>query len=182
MRRLSTICAFALCLPAAAPAQVGTRAAMPAGMQTAAPGASRESCDDQRRRNRQRNWGFGRVVGTVTGEVGSQLSSAANRLARILPAAEFLVEAIATLLDCDEQQQAASATEQAMQGGVGTSVTWTSETRSGVSGSSTVTAANQGANGGQCLTVTDIVIVDGEETRAPKQMCRTPPSTRYVRV
>jgi hypothetical protein len=32
------------------------------------------------------------------------------------------------------------------------------------------------------MTVTDVVIVDGEETRADKQMCRRPPSNRYVRV
>jgi hypothetical protein len=32
------------------------------------------------------------------------------------------------------------------------------------------------------MTVTDVVIVDGEETTAPKQMCRRPPSNRYVRV
>ena len=33
-----------------------------------------------------------------------------------------------------------------------------------------------------CLTVTDVIIVDGEETRAPKRMCRRPPTNRYVRV
>jgi hypothetical protein len=50
-----------------------------------------------------------------------------------------------------------------------------------VSGSSTVTAQEQSGDGA-CMTVTDIVIVDGQETRAPKRMCRRPPSTRYVRV
>ena len=35
---------------------------------------------------------------------------------------------------------------------------------------------------GDCMTVTDVVIVDGQETRAPKRMCRRPPSNRYVRV
>ena len=65
-----------------------------------------------------------------------------------------------------------------MRGGdVGSTSTWTSETRANVTGSSTVTAVE-----GECMTVTDVVIVDGEETRAPKQMCRRPPSNRYVRV
>jgi hypothetical protein len=32
------------------------------------------------------------------------------------------------------------------------------------------------------MTVTDVIIVDGSETRAPKRMCRRPPQNRYVRV
>ncbi|HMG47862.1 MAG TPA: hypothetical protein VK614_10420 [Allosphingosinicella sp.] len=51
-----------------------------------------------------------------------------------------------------------------------------------MTGSSTVTAAAQSADGGDCLTVTDVVIVDGDETRAPKHMCRRPPANPYVRV
>jgi hypothetical protein len=70
-----------------------------------------------------------------------------------------------------------------VRGDVGTTATWTSETRANVSGSSTVTAAEPAAgDGDQCLTVTDVVIIDGEETRAPKRMCRRPPANRYVRV
>jgi hypothetical protein len=53
----------------------------------------------------------------------------------------------------------------------------------GVTGSSTVTAAATPlADGNPCMTVTDIVIIDGQETRAPKRMCRQPPSNRFVRV
>jgi hypothetical protein len=94
-----------------------------------------------------------------------------------LPMTDMLSDAIVNLLDCREQQKAAAATDEAIRGGVGTTVNWTSESRQGVTGSSTVTAAQ-----GDCMTVTDVVIVDGEETRAPKQMCRRPPSNRYVRV
>jgi hypothetical protein len=54
-----------------------------------------------------------------------------------------------------------------------------SDTRARVSGSSVVTARDRG---GACVTVTDIVIIDGEETRAPKRMCRRPPSNRFVRI
>ena len=109
----------------------------------------------------------------------------AGALSSVLPVGELLGEAIAGLLDCREQQQAAGATEAVVRSDarVGTTATWTSETRANVSGSSTLTAAEPAASdGGQCVTVTDIVIIDGEETQAPKRMCRRPPSNRYVRV
>ena len=104
-------------------------------------------------------------------------------LSHIVPVGALIGEAIASLLDCDEQEKAAAATERVVErGSVGTSESWTSETRPGVTGSSTVTAVQTTPAGEQCLTVTDIVIVDGEETRAPKRMCRRPPTNRYVRV
>ena len=99
-----------------------------------------------------------------------------------MPAGALLGDAIAGLLDCDEQRKAATATEEAVRGGVGTTTTWASETRPGVTGSSTVTAAAPSAGDDPCLTVTDVVIIDGQETRAPKRMCRRPPTNRYVRV
>ncbi len=90
--------------------------------------------------------------------------------------------ALERMLNCDEQRQAAEATERAIAAPAGTAVSWTSESRPGVSGSSTVTAVETAAaDGSQCLTVTDVIIVDGTESRAPKRMCRVPPSTRYVR-
>jgi surface antigen len=98
--------------------------------------------------------------------------------AAALPFTAMLSDAIMNMLDCREQEKAAQATDQAVQRGeVGATAEWESESRPGVTGSSTVTAVE-----GDCMTVTDIVIVDGEETRAPKQMCRRPPSNRYVRV
>jgi surface antigen len=101
----------------------------------------------------------------------------------VLPMSSMLGDAIMNMLDCHEQEQAATATETAVRGGnVGDSATWQSESRPGVTGTSTVTAVNNNSPDGQCMTVTDVVIVDGEETRAPKQMCRRPPSNRYVRV
>ena len=91
--------------------------------------------------------------------------------------------ALERMLNCDEQRQAAEATERAIAAPAGTAISWTSESRSGVSGSSTVTAVETAAaDGSQCLTVTDVVIVDGAESRAPKRMCKVPPSTRYVRL
>ena len=35
-------------------------------------------------------------------------------------------------------------------------------------------------NGLQCITVSDVIIVSGEETRADKRMCRRPPAARYA--
>ena len=91
--------------------------------------------------------------------------------------------ALERMLNCDEQRQAAEATERAIAAPAGTAVGWASESRPGVSGSSTVTAVEAAAaDGSQCLTVTDVIIVDGAESRAPKRMCKIPPSTRYVRV
>ena len=59
-----------------------------------------------------------------------------------------------------------------------------------VSGTSTVTAREnpgrgrgigQGNGGGNdCITVTDVIIVEGEETRADKRMCRLAGSPRYT--
>lgn len=124
----------------------------------------------------------GILGGLARGALGRFGGSAGSLATAYLPVGELLDEAISSLLDCREQQKAAGATqqvvEQAERGGVGTTASWESESRPGVRGSSTVTA--QQSDG--CMTVTDVVIVDGEETRAPKQMCRRPPSNRYVRV
>jgi surface antigen len=130
-------------------------------------------------RNEGRHRAGGMLGGIARGALGRFGGSAANV---ILPVGSLLGDAIMNLLDCDEQQKAATATEEAVRGGVGTTTTWRSETRANVTGSSTVTAADNNSPQGQCVTVTDIVIVDGEETRAPKRMCRRPPSDRYVRV
>lgn len=104
--------------------------------------------------------------------------------------ADTLTNAIACRLDPAEQQQAAQATLAATRGSddsedsppeVGSSSSWTSGTREDVSGTSTVIARNDNAKGGmQCITVTDVIIVKGEETTADKRMCRKPPATRYA--
>jgi hypothetical protein len=51
-----------------------------------------------------------------------------------------------------------------------------------VSGKSTVTGEEKLADGGQCMTVNDVVIVDGEETTVPKKMCRAAGASGYVKV
>ena len=77
---------------------------------------------------------------------------------------------------------AAKATDDAIRGGVGTEVKWTSESRANVNGTSKVTAQQQLADGGTCMTVTDVVIVDGEETTVPKKMCRARGASGYAKV
>ena len=99
-----------------------------------------------------------------------------------LPATVYLTDKLLTMLDCNEQQQAAKATDQAIRGGVGTEVSWKSETRPNVAGRSKVTAQQKLADGSQCLTVTDVVIVEGEETTVPKRMCRASGASGFVRV
>lgn len=161
------LASFAVSLPSAAAAQSVTG----------------EQCQQQRETRRSRGRAIGGVLGGLVGGFGG---SVAGTVANLLPVGELLGEAIASMLDCEEQQKAAGATqeviEDAERGGVGTTASWESTTRPGVRGSSTVTAVDAGTAQGDCMTVTDVVIVDGEETRAPKRMCRRPPSTRYVRV
>lgn len=142
--------------------------------------ATGRSCQQQQRRNRNR----GRMLGGLIGGVAalSGVGDLGPGGIALVPAGALLGDLIAGLLDCDEQERAAAATERAVAGGVGTTESWTSETRPGVSGTSTVLALEPDAGGGECMTVTDVIIVDGEETRAPKRLCRTPPSTRFVRV
>lgn len=91
-----------------------------------------------------------------------------------------LTDAIACRLDPAEQVQAA-ATEEVTRGEeVGATANWTSATRPEVSGSSTVAARNDLADGTRCMNVTDIIIVEGEETRVSKKMCKEPGASRYV--
>jgi surface antigen len=148
----------------------------PLAMSTAAPAQRGQDCQQ---RNEGRHRAGGMLGGVARGKLSRYGGSAANV---ILPVGSLLGDAIMNLLDCDEQQKAANATEEAVRGGVGTTTTWRSESRPGVTGSSTVTAASTTAADGECVTVTDVVIVDGQETRAPKRMCRRPPNNRFVRV
>ena len=149
-----------------------------------AQAAAQQTCQQSPARRTRRSI-FGGIGGAVAGGLlGS--NSVTRTIGSVLPVQSLLTDALMNLLDTCEQQKAAHATEEvttrAERGGVGTSSEWTSDTRPGVRGRSTVTAVDNPGQGGQrCMTVTDIVIIDGEETSVPKRMCRTPPSTRYAR-
>ena len=126
-----------------------------------------QKCEQDEGKKR-RNSMFGNVLGGLASVAGVRPSVAGIGL----PTGQLLSEAISALLDCKEQQQAATATNEALRGGVGSTSTWHSETRPNVSGSSKVTGQQRLADGSQCMSVTDVVVVDGEETTVPKRMCR----------
>jgi len=121
---------------------------------------------------------FGNVAGSVLGSVGGTAGMVASYA---LPVASLLSDQLLKLLDCKEQQQAAKATDDAIRGGVGTEISWKSETRANVTGRSKVTGEERLADGSQCLTVNDVVIVDGEETTVPKRLCRGQGASGYAR-
>jgi hypothetical protein len=97
-----------------------------------------------------------------------------------LPVSSLITDVIAAKLNCKEQVQAATATNEATRGGVGTTSSWTSDTRQDVTGSSTVMAQNNRSDGASCMAVNDVVIVNGEETTVSKTMCRAPGASGYT--
>ena len=130
-----------------------------------------------------------RVLGGILGRTARDQARRAG-LPTFVPVTEFsdqLTLAIACQLNPEEQEQAANATLEATRGGddsgmarVGQSASWQSETRDGVVGTSTVSARQEtGVEGLDCITVTDVIIVQGEETTAEKRMCRAPGAARY---
>lgn len=146
--------------------------------------------------NKKKSSAGSRVLGGVLGRTARNVAGQAG-ISSWVPISEVtdqLTTSIACRLDPEEQKQAADATLRATRslegeedGGrpsppppVGSSATWESETREDVSGRSTVTGRDPtGASGLDCITVTDVVIVKGEETTADKRMCRPPGSRRY---
>ena len=164
-------------LLAAAPVpMVGSTAAL-----AEAPAPAAQKCQDTAQKKAKRSM-FGGLLGSIGGSVLGSVGGNVGAVASLaLPAASYLGEELLRMLDCKEQQQAAKATDDAIRGGVGTEVAWTSETRANVSGKSKVTAEEKLADGGNCMTVTDVVIVDGEETMVPKRMCRARGASGYAR-
>ncbi|QYU70484.1 hypothetical protein J4558_10360 [Leptolyngbya sp. 15MV] len=177
-RVAAALAALSLAVPVPAQAQFGSMFSRKQPENTDA----KEGCG----KNEKRSTGsrlLGGVVGSIAGSTVGRTG-----IGRFLPVAEFadqLTGAIACLLDPEEQKQAADATLEATRGGedgeveVGSSASWTSTTREDVSGTSTVTALAAADGGSECITVTDVVIVKGEETTADKRMCRPPGSRRY---
>ena len=120
------------------------------------------------------------VAGNLAGRGLGALGVPSGIAGVSLPVSSLITDAIARKLNCKEQVQAATATNEATRGGVGTTSTWTSDTRPGVVGSSTVMAQNNRSDGGSCMTVNDVVIVNGEETTVSKTMCRAPGASGYT--
>jgi hypothetical protein len=139
-------------------------------------GHGRAKCEKPKKRGGFMRGLAGRVAGVGLGQVG--IPSGIAGLA--FPISSLITDAIASRLDCKEQVQAATATTQATRGGVGTSSSWQSETRPDVSGTSTVIAQNNRSDGASCMTVNDVIIVNGEEVTAAKTMCRAPGASGYT--
>ena len=143
--------------------------------------APQQQCADTAQKKAKRSMFGGLVSGLGSGLLG-RAGVAGNVISLAMPVGSYLTDELLKMLDCKEQQQAAKATDDAIRGGVGTEVSWKSETRPNVTGTSKVTGQEQMADGGNCLTVTDVVIVDGEETTVPKKMCRARGSSGYAKV
>jgi hypothetical protein len=140
-----------------------------------------QQCNDTAEKKARRSM-FGSVLGSIGGSLLGHVGAAGDVISLAMPVGSYLTDELLKMLDCKEQRQAAQATDQAIRGGVGTEVSWKSDSRPNVSGKSKVTGEEKLANGTQCLTVNDIVIVDGEETTVPKRMCKTPGGSGYARV
>lgn len=167
---------FALAALAAQPAQAQF---FGIGKKKSDSSATSQQCQNSEER-KQRNSIFGAIAGGIAGSALGSAGAGSAVVGLAVPVGTLLSTAIIDKLDCKEQVQAAEATTNAVRGGVGTSSTWTSETRANVSGTSTVTGEDKLADGSSCVTVTDVVIVDGEETTALKRMCRKPGESGYT--
>lgn len=146
--------------------------------------------------NKKKSSAGSRVLGGVLGRSARNAAGQAG-ISSYVPISEVtdqLTTSIACRLDPEEQKQAAEATLRATRSEdesnsgkpapppppIGSSSSWTSQTRDDVSGTSTVTGRDKAVgSGADCITVTDVVIVKGEETTAQKRMCRPPGSRRY---
>jgi surface antigen len=169
VRAVALVALFGTVMPVPAQAQFG-------GLLRSRPSSSGKTatgCDDS----------AGKAVGRSV--IGGMLGGMASRagLPSFLPVPEvagLLTDAIACKLEPKEQKQAADATLEATRGEeVGSTSSWTSETRKDVSGTSTVVGKTQLADGSTCMNVNDVIIVEGEETTVSKRMCKKPGAARY---
>ena len=148
------------------------------------------------------------IMGSMAGSVANRVGGRFASFVPMPEFATILTNAIACKLDQKEQKQAADATLAVTRGddttgavAVGQTSEWTSSSRKDVKGKSTIVAVEQavalppagGGNGkasgkgkdkqlasaSQCITVSDVVIVNGEETTANKRMCKAPGQARY---
>ncbi|HEX6375030.1 MAG TPA: hypothetical protein VFZ91_04860 [Allosphingosinicella sp.] len=152
--------------------------AQPAAFAKAPEGSSQgKKCQPKKKRG---GGMFGAIAGGIANTALGRAGVPTGVVGVSLPVGSLLTDAILRKLDCKEQVQAATATDTAVRGGVGTTSSWESETRPGVRGSSTARDQRASADGGSCMLITDVVIVDGEETTVDKKMCRKPGGGNYV--
>ena len=183
----------ALAIPVATPAAAQFGSLIPRGAQNVLNDAQATDGCGEKKKSSAGSRILGGVLGRSARSAASQ--SGLSSFVPISEAADQLTTSIACRLDPEEQKQAAEATLRATRSlegesdpgskpapppPVGSTAAWQSETRQEVSGTSTVTSRDSAAGTGlDCITVTDVVIVSGEETTANKRMCRPPGSRRY---
>lgn len=168
---------LATCLPQFAHAQFG-------GLFNDLQRGATASDSDSKCKSGKKSRG-GMILGNVLGGAASRTAGRAGL--GFVPLSQFrdtLTDAIACKLDAQEQEKAADATTQAVQKAERSagpqSIAWESDTRADVKGTSTVDTKTKLADGSSCMNVTDVVIVEGEETRVSKKMCKGPGQSRYV--
>lgn len=131
-------------------------------------------------RARKRGSALGSFLGGAAGAFGGFGKTGSALLTGF---SGLVVGEIACKLDEKEQVEAEKATVTVLaEEKVGAKAEWVSPTRQGVSGSSTITELNAEPNGKKCMTIADVAIIDGEETRVTKQMCRAPGARNYMLV
>jgi surface antigen len=165
----------ALAVPVPASAQFGGLFKQPSGTSD----TDKSRCDETAASSAGRS-----IMGGMLRNFAGRATRGMGVVGSFIPSdavAGILTDAIACRLDPQEQQQAADATlEVTRSEEAGATAEWTSETRKNVSGRSTVTQKTALADGRSCMSITDVVIVEGEETSVSKQMCRAPGETRYT--
>jgi surface antigen len=92
----------------------------------------------------------------------------------------FVADRLACMLDSQERLQAEHATMQAVDQGVGGQASWRSATHKGVQGTSSVVAETRETDGSLCRNVTDVIVVNGEESTVNKRLCRAAGATGFV--
>ncbi|QGN55595.1 hypothetical protein [Novosphingobium sp. Gsoil 351] len=192
------VAAVAFAAAPAAQAQFGGLSLGSLGKKSSTADTSSSGCPEGKKKS---------VGASIMGSMaGSMANRVGGRFASFVPLPEFatiLTNAIACKLDQKEQKQAADATLAVTRGDdsgqvmVGQTAEWTSASRKDVKGKSTIVAVEQApaapagnpgkgkgkdkqlAMASQCITVSDVVIVNGEETTANKRMCKAPGQARY---
>jgi len=202
--RRSLVAGLALMAMLAAPAHGQFRGLLPRDVRNVTDDArdTNAGCEDGEKQSVGR-----RVLGGILGRTARNAArkSGVTRWVRTDGVSDQLTTEIACRLDPEEQKLAAEATLNATRGNViapeaggegggddglptedpipqvavGSTASWKSGTRDEVSGTSTVVSRDASADNLDCITVTDVVIVKGEETTANKRMCRPVGSRRY---
>ena len=200
-----SVAAFALVAALPAQAQFGGLSLGSLGKKSSTTETDANVCPDGKKKSTGAS-----IMGSMAGSMAKRVGGRFASFVPLPEFASILTSAIACKLDQKEQKQAADATLAVTRGddtgavAVGQTAEWTSASRKDVKGKSTIVAVEevpaapvaspgkgkgkgadkekgtQLASASQCITVSDVVIVAGEETTASKRMCKAPGQARYT--